>query len=123
MATLEEIGQLGGHEKEAARMYAERQREGNRRLRLALPLQDLLDGRERMAFLQGLAWERERWRAALAAVIPQGVYAGTETLSAVALVGLVEEHLGLRADTVRCPHGYRLADLRDGTSSCAAGCR
>src|SRR6185295_20394774 len=61
MATLEEIGQLGGPEKEAARDYADRPLA--QRLRLAAPVHDLVNSRKRMAFLQGIAWERARMAA------------------------------------------------------------
>ncbi len=66
MATIDEIAQLGGPEKVAARAYTENGRPRGAMDTLARPLVDLLESRERMAFLQGIHWERQRIEARLA---------------------------------------------------------
>jgi hypothetical protein len=60
MASLEEIGQLGHPEKHAAREYAAQEAGKSSRggVRFPQPMADLIEGRERMAFLQGILWER-----------------------------------------------------------------
>jgi hypothetical protein len=60
MASLGQIAALGGPEKAAAREYAASATKLG--VRLAIPVADLVNSRERMAFLQGILWERERAR-------------------------------------------------------------
>lgn len=61
-ATLEQIGQLGHEEKEGARVYATEGSLIARHSRGAArsKLEEVARGRERMAFLQGIHWERHR---------------------------------------------------------------
>lgn len=62
MATLDEIAQLGPEEKEAARVYVVAGPTGRRAPMSVVPSKWKAgnEQRERMAFLQGIAWERAR---------------------------------------------------------------
>lgn len=135
-ATIDQIAHLGHPEKNAARAYTE---EGSLWVhgmhRPAAPSREAeARSRERMAFLQGIHWERERWLSAMAAQLTalRLVDAGqqVETSQGRDLGKTAEDmqrwllgRLCVQDSASRCPHGYRLEELRDGTASCSSGCR